>query len=100
MELERLNLWYIAKWNMALGRYRFLIDENGTTDPQLVHYFGIPRYLLRETVGRALALARHVFNQREFLQSWILLARTIGRMQEIRWAYLNKKICHLEGRVI
>lgn len=88
---DRMTLRYIAKWNIALGRYRFLVDENGATDPTLTHYFGISRYLYREIFMQGLSLGGAVFNMQEFLKRWILLARTIGKIQAVRKCHLHKR---------
>lgn len=81
---KRMNLKYIAQWNMALARYRFIVDENGQVDGNLASYFGVPRYLIREVAETALSLPFKIFNRREFLKAWIKLSLKLGTISEIR----------------
>jgi hypothetical protein len=84
VEVNRLKLAYIARWNRALAKYRFIVDENGKVDETLPCCFGVPRYLLREIVGTGLSLRGKIFNRREFLKAWIKLSLKLGTMSEIR----------------
>lgn len=87
VDLRRAKLNFIAKWNVALGRYRAVTADNETVTSDLVYYFGVPRYLMREMLQNGLALVFHIFNKREFLKRWILLSLDWGRAIEFRRAY-------------
>lgn len=81
---RRLKLKYIAQWNMALTRYRFIIDEKGQVGENLASCCGIPRYLIREVAETALSLSFKIFNRREFLRAWIKLSLKLGTISEMR----------------
>lgn len=84
VDLRRLKLRSIARWNMALARYRFIVDENARIDGNLAACFGVPRYLIREAAETALSLPLRIFNRREFLKAWIKLSLKLGTISEIR----------------
>lgn len=86
VERERTNLAYIARWNIALGRYRAIISENKTVTDDLVYYFGVPRYLVREMFRNAFGLAANILNKRKFLKHWISLFLDWGRAIEFKKA--------------
>lgn len=88
---DRMTLGYITRWNIRLGRYRFLVDENGRTDPALIHYFGVPRYLYLNVFLQGVFLVGTIFHHGEFLKRWIILAQTIGKIQAIRKYHLHKR---------
>jgi glycosyltransferase involved in cell wall biosynthesis len=90
VEDSRSSLKYIGAWNVGLGRYRFITDEQGKIDPSLVYYFGMPRYLLFKMFSDALKLMVNVFNKRKFLVLWIDLHRNGGKLTEIRKVYFKK----------
>ena len=93
--IQRMKLKYIAKWSLGLGKYRFIVDEKGIIDENLVCYFGIPRYLIREIIMTALSLSIKLFNKREFLKSWKVLFINLGRTIEMRKVYLCSKSASL-----
>ena len=84
VDLRRLKLKSIAQWNIALAKYRFIVDENGRVDEKLVFCLGIPRYLIREVAETALSLPFKIFNRREFLKAWIKLSLKLGTISEVR----------------
>lgn len=84
VDLRRLKLKSIAQWNMALARYRFIVDENGQVNEDLASCCGIPRYLIREVAGTGFSLLVKMFNRREFLKAWIKLALKLGTISEIK----------------
>lgn len=91
VDLRRAGLRFIARWNTALGRFRVITDEKRTITPELVYYFGVPRYLIRVMLQTCLGLIFNVFNRREFLIRWIHLWRDWGRTIEFRAAYRAMK---------
>lgn len=84
VDLRRLSLKSIARWNMALARYRFIVDEHARIDGNLKTFLGVPRYLIREVVETAFSLPLRIFNRREFLKAWIKLSLKLGTISEIR----------------
>lgn len=84
VDLRRLRLKSIARWNMALAKYRFINDENGRVDENLASCFRVSRYLIREAAEAALSLPFKIFNRREFLKAWIKLSLKLGTISEIR----------------
>lgn len=92
VELERTTLAYIARWNIALGRYRAIISENKTVTDDLVCYFGVPRYLVREMLRNAFGLAANILDKKEFLKHWISLFLDWGRAIEFKKAHHAKKL--------
>ena len=83
-ELKRMNLRYIAKWYVGLGKYRFLVDEKNKFDSNLTCYFGVPRYLIRVIFLEGISLSVKFFNKREFLKSWKSLFINIGKAIAMR----------------
>src|SRR3989338_913814 len=84
VDLRRLKLRSIAQWNMALARYRFIVDENGKVNEDLAYCCGVPCYLIRQVAETALSLPFKIFNRREFLKVWIKLSLKLGTISEIR----------------
>ncbi len=84
VDLRRLKLRSIAQWNIALGKYRFIVDENGKVNEDLASCFGVPCYLIRQVAETALSLPFKIFNRREFLKVWIKLSLKLGTISEIR----------------
>ena len=95
VDLRRAGLRFIARWNIALGRFRVIKDDKGTITQDLVYYFGVPRYLIRVMLETCLGLLFNVFNRREFLMLWIRLWRNWGRAIEFRIAYQAMKTSSL-----
>ena len=91
VDLKRARLSFIAKWNIALGRYRVITGDKKTITSDSVYYFGVPRYLIREMLETALSLTINIFNKREFLKRWIKLSLDRGRAIEFKQAYLEMK---------
>jgi len=81
---QRMTLRYIAKWDIALGRYRVVVDEKSELDRNLIYYLGIPRYLIRDMLQTAYRLILVVFNKPEFLKAWNRLMINVGRSMEYR----------------
>jgi glycosyltransferase involved in cell wall biosynthesis len=91
VDLKRTSLDYIARWNIALGRYRALNIEYKALPEDLTYYSGIPRYLIREIIQTALVLAFNIFNKREFLKQWIKMSIDRGRAIEFQEIYKGKR---------
>ena len=83
VEEKRMSLFYIAKWQIAYGKYLTLIRDT-EEDKQMVFYFKVPRYLFRQVAVNFLSLLFKVFNKREFLKQWILIFCDIGKIQQYR----------------
>jgi len=82
--LKRITLKYIAKWNIALGRYRVIIDDQRKIDPSLVLWQGIPRYLFKVLLNNLIQTIINIFNRRKFLEALITLSQNWGKAMEIR----------------
>jgi len=90
--INRLKLKYIARWNMQLGRYRFIVDEKSLVDKKLACYFGVPRYLITEMLGHGILLIPNIFSRRNFLKEWKNLTVKLGRASAMRQKYLQETI--------
>jgi len=88
-ESSRMSLKYIGNWNVALGRYRFIADEQRKIDQNLIYWFGMPRYLILNLFRNLIRLILNIFNKRGFLLAWIDLSRNWGKATEIRKNYLK-----------
>lgn len=88
---HRLSLKYLAKWDIGLGKYRFLVDENGVVDEKLPRLFGVPRYLIREMLGHCLRLTALCFSRKKFLKEWRELTIKLGRAIAMRDKFLSEK---------
>ena len=87
VDVKRMNLRYIAKWNITLGRYRVLGDDQGKIPEHLTYYFGVPRYLINEIMHNGLRAITTIFNKPEFLKAWKQLFINLGKAMEIRRIY-------------
>jgi glycosyltransferase involved in cell wall biosynthesis len=83
-EYNRMNLRYIAKWHMALGRYYVITKSPGIIQKNSVCYFGVPRYLLKDLIILTLSLIPTILNRRNFLKVWIKLFIKVGIASEIK----------------
>jgi len=92
VDIKRTTLKYIAQWNIGLGRYRVIVDEQGVIKPSLVYWFGIPRYLIAQILKNMINVAISIFNKKEFLKAWVQLFVNIGKAMQIREIYLTKGI--------
>ncbi len=88
VEDGRMTLKYIAQWNINLGKYRFMIDDQGKIDPRMVYCFGIPRYLIRQILKDSLCALCFLFDKKNFLPYWISLSINWGRAIAMRRIYL------------
>ncbi len=84
VDLRRLTLRSIARWNISLARYRFIVDEKGKVAEGLASCFGVPCYLIRQIVVTGLSLLAKISDRREFLKAWIKLSLKLGTIYEIR----------------
>ena len=84
VDIKRLRLGFIARWNMTLGRYRVFTSEYKALPDGLVYYFGVPQYLILEMFKTLGGLMANILNKREFLKHWIRLSIDWGRAFEIR----------------
>lgn len=87
VDLKRTNLRYIARWNIAFGRYGILVSWEELLNKKLRYYFGIPRYLIREIIKNGLALCAAAFNKNKFLRKWSSFFIRIGWAIQIRQLY-------------
>jgi len=90
--LKKITLLYIAQWNMALGRYRVIVDDQGKIDPSHVYYFGIPRYLIGQMICNTFQSVLYMANKAKFLEEWIALSQNWGKTFEIRSIYKKTKV--------
>jgi len=77
---ERTGLNYIAKWNIASGKY-LVVKDKDSSDNKIVLFCGIPRHLFRKMMVHCIKLIPGLFNRRIFLNNWVLLFREIGAIQ-------------------
>ena len=85
VDVTRMSLKYIAKWNISSGRYWPLIDNKEQKENEVVFRFlGVPRYLIRQLVVLAGSLPFYVLNQRNFLKHWSELFLLWGRIVQYR----------------
>ncbi len=91
-DITRMNLRYIGRWNFQLGRYRFIVVDEGKLNRDLIYYFGIPRCLIREIIGDGLFLMTQIFHRRGFLKGWIKLFIKLGKASEMRRRYQCEKL--------
>ncbi len=89
VDAKRMTLGYIARWNVALGKYRAMVDEHGKLDSQWKYYFRIPRYLIRKIIQDGFRAVCVVFDKNKFLPIWIRLSNNWGRAMAIREIYKN-----------
>ena len=80
---KRMGLRYIARWNMALGRYRGTLEKK-SLPPGLRYIFGFPAYLVRVMAQQAASLCGHAFDRSRFLEIWTELFINVGRMQQLK----------------
>ncbi len=90
VEKKRSNLAYIAKWWMLQGRYA-VAEDYGKGESRVTLFFGIPRYIFRETIINAAALLSRVFDRRKFVKTWKKISWDIGRIMEYRKIYICSK---------
>lgn len=90
VDIKRMNLKYVAQWNVSLGRYYITSSSENLPDRSLTYYFGIPRYLLAEILQNILSVIIS-FSITNFLKRWSFLFIQIGRAIEIRNLYLLQK---------
>jgi len=86
---DRMTLKYIARWNMAFGRY-CVVKDKGAINKSLVCYGGTPRYLFRSIFGHIIKLIGTCFNKRKLLDHWVSLFRDIGSAKTYREYYLSQ----------
>lgn len=89
VDAKRMTLGYIGRWNVALGKYRAVVDEHGKLDPQWKYYFRIPRYLIRKLIHDGFWAACFFFDRNKFLPIWIRLSVNWGRAMAIREIHKN-----------
>ena len=83
VDLKRLNLRHVAKWNILLGRHS-AIREYESQEERLVYWFGVPRYLLCGIVFDIIGLLPAVFHKPVLYNRWRALFRKIGMVQGYR----------------
>ena len=86
---ERITLVYIARWNMMVGRYRFMIDDKGELKKNVVCWFGVPRYLINSIISQTARTIFFIFDRKKFIVSWSQLFIEWGKVLAIR-----KDCCH------
>ncbi len=82
IDIKRLNLRHIAKWNMALGRFDALREIK--SKESFVYYLGVPRYLFKGVLFDSLRILAHCFEYPKLLNAWRSFFRKIGMIQEYR----------------
>lgn len=90
VDVKRTTLIYIAQWNIALGRYRVIVDDQEKINPNLVYWFGIPRHLIGRILKSILATGASILNTKKFIILWVELSRDLGKAMQIRDLYLSK----------
>jgi len=90
VDIKRTTLKYIAQWNIALGRYRVIVDDQRQINPNLVYWFGYPRYLIGRILRDIIAAGASLFNKKKFIISWVELSRNLGKAMQTRDIYLSK----------
>lgn len=90
VDIKRMNLRYIARWNFDYGK--FLGDRERQVIPKATVFYGrVPRYLIRElifTIGRMVA---KILVKKDFLNYWIEFNRLRGRLESFNGQKKNKK---------
>ncbi len=66
VDRARMNLFYVAKWKIAYGRYAVGLDDPAAAKGP-VEYFGVPRYRFRQLAAAGRRTLASAFNRREFL---------------------------------
>jgi glucosyl-dolichyl phosphate glucuronosyltransferase len=85
---KRMNLKYIAKWNISAGKYS-VRNCNKEEVNEFVFLFSMPRHIIREVIENAIKVGVFVFNRRKLLTYWQLLFTNIGQLIEWR----NRQTC-------
>ena len=83
VENNRMSLFYIGKWFYGLGKYRIIVDQQGHPK-NVASFFNVPRYLIRRILINAGLLFLNIFNQRNFLKSYIEIFIDLGRASELK----------------
>jgi len=86
---ERMTLGYIARWNVAYGKY-LVVKDRGAVDKHIVCCGGIPRYLIRKMLERMGKLIFSCFNRQNFLFHWVYLFQEIGTIKAYRECHLSE----------
>lgn len=91
VELKRTTMKYIGQWNIALGRYRVLMEKDRINLDVLPTYKGVPRYLVRIMTKTWIQMLLSFASKREFLKCWISLSQDRGRAMEYRRLFKAKE---------
>jgi glycosyltransferase involved in cell wall biosynthesis len=95
VERNRMSLAYIASWNIRSGRFYVLTGERGLPEENVVYWFGVPRYMIREIIKKqGIAVIVNIFNRRSFLKAWVNFFRELGILLELKEA--RRKCQHLQ----
>jgi len=82
VDLRRLNLGHVARWNVALGR--FAAREEKEEGRVSAFWFGIPKYLFRGVLIDGILLLPNIFSKKNFYHFWRSLFRKLGMISEYR----------------
>ena len=91
VEADRMTLKYIAKWKISAARGYVVLYGDEFDRKKFVYIFGVPRYLLRELLGRGISLIKNFTDRQKFLVAWINFFYTIGVICEFRRRNQNAK---------
>ncbi len=87
---DRITLAYIARWNMMVGEYRFMVDNKGILKKDVTYYFGVPGYLIERILKQALKATLFIFNRKRFISLWSQLFIECGKAFAIRKVYYKR----------
>lgn len=80
---QRMTIRYISKWYFSYGRY-VVFEKNRFEQENVVHLFGVPRYLIKRLIKNALSLMPAIMDQKRLLREWIRLMVCLGTIQQYR----------------
>lgn len=82
VDLRRMDLRHVAKWNVGLGRFCARQEKN---EGQISAFgLGVPRYLFRGVMTDGLYLMLNVFSKKGFYYHWRNFFRKVGMISEYR----------------
>lgn len=75
---KRMSLKYIAKWNIAYGRYLVIEDKN---KDKKVYNSG---YIFPKIINETVTLVKNILKARTFLKEWTMIFIYVGMILEYR----------------
>jgi len=88
VDRKRASLKYIAKWNIASGKY---LVKKGDKNKKFKYSFGVPRYLFRDLSITLLFLIASSFSRKNFLKYWKAFFTNLGSLLEFKKSNLCQK---------